>query len=189
MKLIDATYFNDEISLPANKYSDLDSFIERFGRELLIKLFGYTLYKLIDAYDPDNKTDTEQRIRDIIEGKEFTENDRTYKWNGLVNTEKVSVIAYYVYVHYLRQKETQTTTTGESKNKKVNSVSASPAYKMSNAWSCMNILIGPYCLYSDYYPGGMTDYYNSLFYFMSKNYDIYPEWEWSEMGSVNSFDL
>jgi len=189
MSLIDASYFWGEINLPANKYSDLDSFIERFEKELIVKLFGYTLYKLINAYNPDKPTDTDQRIRDIIEGKEFTLNEQTYKWNGLRNTEKVSVIAYYVYVHYMRGIETQTTTTGESKNKKVNSVSVSPVQKISNAWTQMRILIGPYCLQAEYYPGYSTDYYNSLFFFMSNFYDTYPEWEWSEIGSINSFDL
>lgn len=189
MTLIDASYFWGEINLPNNKYSDLDSFIERFEKELLIKLFGYTLYKLISAYDPDNPTGTDQRIRDIIEGKEFILNDKTYKWNGLRNSEKISVIAYYIYVHYMRSIETQTTTTGESKNKKVNSIPVSPAQKISNAWIRLQKLIGPYCLTASYYPGGMNEYYNSLFYFMSDNYDTYPEWEWSEIGSVNTFDL
>ena len=94
MSLIDATYFKNDINLPSETYGNLSGFIAKFEKELLIRLFGYGLYKLINAYNAETSP---QRIKDIVVGKEFTDGDYTYKWNGLVNAEKVSIIAYYVY--------------------------------------------------------------------------------------------
>jgi hypothetical protein len=198
MPLIDFTYFKDEINLPEMTYGSEDgyggylTYIERYEKEILIKLFGYEIYKLIAAYDPASPGDTEQRIRDIIEGKEFTVSNYTYKWNGLVNTSKVSIIAYYVYYYIIRDQVSNSSTTGQVENQKENGVVVSPKFKMSNAWDKMQRLIGE-CFRGEYYADVNyffdEEYYNSLYFFMSDNYNTYPEWRYGYIGSVNAFDL
>lgn len=182
MSLIDNTYFTAEINLPSEKYGQLTAFISRCEKEILVKLFGYTLYKLIAAYD---KATSPQRIKDIVEGKEFELDGKTYNWNGLINSDKISILAFYVYYHYQRYKLSTTSTTGEVKDKHENSESIELSNKIAMAWHRMVVLIGDYH-HSSY---NLSEYFNSLHYFMEANYAAYPEWEYTEIGEVNSFDL
>lgn len=183
MSLIDATYFKNDINLPSETYGNLTGFIAKFEKELLIRLFGYGLYKLIAAYDSAHPTETAQRIRDIIEGKEFTDGDYTYKWNGLVNTEKESIIAYYIYYHVMRDRVSQTSTTGEIIPAHENAEAIEIQAKVQSAWRKMLELIGEISQ-------GSWTYQNSLYNFMAKNNADYPEWQYEPMGgTVNMFDL
>lgn len=181
--LIDYTYFVDDINVPdANgTYSTLDDFITKFEKKYLIRVLGYTLYKLIAAYDSAHPEASEQRIRDIIEGKEFQSDDLvfTYKWNGLKNTDLISPIAYYVYYHHQVSKITHTSTSGEKKNAIENSQPVETSFKLYDAWNNMVDLTGK-----------INDYkVDSLYYFMYKNADTYPEWEFEEFDYINSFGI
>jgi hypothetical protein len=187
MPLIDKTYFVGDISIPAKTYDNLDLFIARYEKELLIRLFGMDIYTLIAAYNPEDEPATPENILDIIKGKEFIENDITYRWNGLINTEKISPIAYYVYYHYMRHSVSHTSTTGEIKSKHKHSDPADITNKVSLAWFKLKELIGEHG-YLGYHIDNYT-YYNSLFYFMNKNLESYPTWRCTYIGSVNSFDL
>lgn len=197
MSLIDTTYFTGPINIPANVIGDvvdnseIEGFITRYEREILIKLFGYEIYKLIAAYNSNTPENTPQRIRDIIEGKEFELSGREYKWNGLINDEKVSIIAYYVYVMYMRDAQTHTSTTGENEPNYEFASKVHAGQKISYAWSKMSELIGevPFdiTIYTQIY--NLNEYYSSLFFFMSNFYSTYPDWLWSEIGTVNNFDL
>ena len=191
MSLIDRDYFYGDINLPASKYDSKDDFINKYEKELLIKLFGYTLYKLIAAYDKDNPTASPERIRDIVTGKEFEMDGYTYKWNGLINEEKVSPIAYYVYYYYLKDKQTATTNTGEAKTEKINAINTTSNQKLTQAWSKLKEIIGPFDIgyMISGIPFDMNEYYQSLFFFMYHNFDTYPEWQYSDIGSVNILDL
>lgn len=180
MSLIDATYFKNDINLPSETYGNLTGFITKFEKELLIRLFGYGLYKLISSYNAET---SEQRIKDIVEGKEFTDGDYTYKWNGLVNTEKVSIIAYYVYYYVMRDRVSQSTTTGEIIPGHENAEAIEIQAKVQSAWVKMLELIGETSQ-------GSWTYQNSLYNFMAKYNADYSEWQYKPIGgTVNMFDL
>ena len=191
MSLINQTYFVGEINIPVKTYGNIDTFISRYEREILIKLFGYTLYKLISAYSSTNPSASPQRIRDIIEGKEFELDGFIYKWNGLINPEKESIIAYYVYYHYVRSQQSHTSTTGETKDNHENANNVEVFPKIQYAWNKMLRLIGDQSL--DIPDMSMkyeyNEYFNSLMFFMMQNYSDYPEWQWQIIESVNAFDL
>lgn len=188
MSLIDDTYFINDIALPSNTYSDYSDMITRFEREFLIKAFGYDLYKLINVYDSDNPTTSSQRIRDIVEGKEFTVSSYTYKWEGLINSQKDSPIAYYVYCQIMLNNQTHTTTIGENALEYENAQRANVNAKVSRAWARMKEQLGEFFIYN--IPAfGDELYNNSLFFFMSLNWSTYPEWRWDNFGSINDFDL
>jgi hypothetical protein len=182
MALIDQTYFIGDINLPAKTYGNMNSFIAKFEKEFLIKIFGYGLYKLIAAYNPENTGVTQQRIRDIIEGKDYMIGSYTYRWNGLINADKVSPIAYYVYINYMRDQVSKTTTTGEVKDVHENAIRVETSQKIQKASYSMQKLLGE-LYYSDH------EYYSSLHFFMMNNYVDYPEYQYMPMGSTNAFDL
>lgn len=171
MALIDQTYFNFDISLPAGNYSDLPGWIDRFESELLRNLLGDALSQLVLNYDSET---SEQRIKDIVEGKEFEIDDSVIMWNGLVNSEKKSLIAYYVYTQYLRYNVTTTTPTGERKSKNENSNPADQSFKMWRA-------------HRKYFGEAQT-----LLSFIDENIELYPEFVQPEFipgGNLNAFDI
>lgn len=175
MSLIDKTYFVKDINIPDSDYSDLTNYITRYEKEILIKLLGYELATLVLAY---NVSTSPQRIKDIVEGKEYTIGEYTVKWNGLKNTDLVSLIAYYVFYWWARNNATFTGTTGEMYSKGENALNAELSQRISNAWLRMEDLAQ-----STEYP------YHSLYMFLSENESDYPEWVFTPIGNVNGFDL
>ncbi len=139
--LIDSTYFVGEISLPANvltgDLADISPYIVKYEREALIELLGYTLYKVlkveIEAASYTTKWDR------LVNGHEY---EITYlgdthlvKWNGLINTELVSLLAYYIFNKYMRFHITHTSGFGELMQNAENATKTSPSTRMVNAWN------------------------------------------------------
>jgi len=166
MSLIDNTYLILDANLPASDYSDLDAYIARYEKEILIKLLGYELWKLVDAYDG-----TPGVITDLVEGKEYTVDDELRKWNGFINDDKKSLIAYYVCCQWIINKHTALQTTGMMKLKSENAENASPALKVVNAWRHMYAL------------------YYSCVDFLIENKDDYPTWVLTAIDNLNQFDI
>jgi hypothetical protein len=114
MSLIDSTYFVGDIALPnldevPNTFQDT---MDRYEEEILKKLLGYQLYNAFIAGIAVEPT-PDQKWLDLRDGAEFTFDfcgeTITQKWNGLINTDKVSLISYYVY--YQHRYENISTTT------------------------------------------------------------------------------
>lgn len=134
MSLIDETYFIHEIDLPVNNYTDIQGFIDIFEPEVLERALGYRLAKDVLAY---NET-TPSPIKELVEGGEFTDmNGNILKWNGIINSNKKSFVAYYTYYYYRRSKVTYTTQIGEVKAKSENSIDAEIGNKIMRAWMLM----------------------------------------------------
>ena len=182
MSLIDSSYFIHDINIPTGQFSDLQGFINRYEPEILTDLLGYELAKEVIAYDAET---SDQRIIDLVEGKEYTVKanggrDQLIKWGGLINAEKKSLIAYYVYYWDMRAKATHTATVGEVKRKGENSVNAEQNAKIMNAWTRMLSLFG-FCGQANTEPSALN--------FLDANAADYPEWMFTPRGSVNAFDL
>ena len=178
MSLIDTTYFVRDCNLPAGALNTIASSITRYERDILIHILGYDLYKLVAAYDVSSSP---QRVRDIVEGKEYIEGNYSVKWNGLVNSDKVSILAYYVYIQYLRDKSLTFQNVGTVGATTENSVVVSPAPLIQRASARMIGLIG--CPVDDIYAP-------TLYNFMSNaGSAVYPEWIYNEIRLENSFGL
>ena len=177
--LIDSTYFINDIIVPTSSDNSavLTTFITKYEREVLIKLFGYELYKLVAAYENPGST---QRIIDIVEGKEYTVGSTTIKWNGLINDEKISLIAYYVYYYWMRNLASTSSLIGEIISNSDNAINVSIDSKLSYSWhKCFELY------------GGVNNKWDSesCYNFLVNNESTYPEWEFKELGSVNLFNL
>lgn len=137
MSLIDSTYFSGEINLPGGSLSgdlaDIDDYITRYEKEALIDILGYTLYKDFIA----NPSDT--RWTRFSAGYEYSIDylgeSHLVKWNGLVNTEKVSLLAFYIYYKYVEFHVTHTSGFGELLQKAENADKISVSQKRVNAWN------------------------------------------------------
>lgn len=175
MSLIDSTYFKIEINAPDDIYSNIQDYIDRYEPEILRSLLGYELYELVIAENP-----TEQRILDLRDGVEYSVNGIQYKWNGFKNEEKISLIAYYVAYWYMRLNISETSTVSELQVNPENANIANPSLKVQMIWMLLSELYG-----SNIHP----EKYESAYGFLNYHSEDYPEWNFSELGSVNAFDL
>jgi uncharacterized protein YciU (UPF0263 family) len=141
--LIDTTYFVGEISLPGSAlsgdYADILPYIAKYEREALIELLGYTLYKELKAeIDADPQVFTTKWSR-LVNGHEYEieylGDTHLVKWNGLVNDDKISLLAYYIYFKYVQFHVTHTSGFGELIQAAENAAKVSPGQKMVNAWN------------------------------------------------------
>ncbi len=174
MSLISKAYFVKDINIPESEYSDLTAYIARYEKEILIQMFGYELWKLVDAYIMGDTG----VIADLVEGKEYEVDGYTVKWNGLINSDKVSLISYYVFYWWARNNATFTSSMGELKSVGENAEAARLIQRMNNAWERLEHLAQ-----STNYP------YESLYTFLTENKSDYPEWVFTALGNINGFDL
>lgn len=172
MSLTDVTYFDTVfLSIPNGSFDNRQDFIDHYEPLIVNEIFGYELGKLILAYDSGT---SEQRIKDIVEGKEYTNNDDILtKWIGLLNDDKRSLISNYVYYWWMRTTATDTSNNGEIKVLNENSNNTTPAMKLDKVWT------------------DFVEMCNELLCFMYEFEDDYPEWVDPARTTerVNAFDL
>jgi hypothetical protein len=144
MATIDASYFFGELNVAQKSDSSvggsLSIFIDEHEERLLTGLFGYELYKayktgiaVLPTPDP--------KWTDIRDGKEYTNRSGILtKWKGLKFTDgtaKKSLVANYVYWHWMQNEISVTTGTGEKVASNQNAINAPSAVKMVRAWNQM----------------------------------------------------
>lgn len=140
MSLIDQSYFQAELviaNLGSNSNSaNLDLFIKKYEKEVLIKLLGLKTYE-------DFKTATNPSIplvspwKELVEGENYTYDGKLRQWIGFVNDEKQSIIANYVYFHWNRNLAYQSVGIGTVQQKAENANVVSPIQKMVRSWNEM----------------------------------------------------
>ena len=187
MSLIDSDYFVNEIALPEGKYAVIQAFINRYEDQAIFDLFGYELGTLVIAY---NITTSPQRIKDIVEGKEYTISsdafykpsggDTIIKWKGLVNTEKKSLLAYWIYYWWCREHESFATNVGGAKSKLENANNVGFGEKAAYAWHEMLKLYGQI---------NQPEIIPSCFNFMNEFQTTYPEWVFAPKGNINRLGI
>lgn len=165
MPLIDETYFIGELNIPNTDRPSVSEALMHFiavrEKELLTDLLGYEAYKDFLA------NPATQKWLDLKNGKEYTINDKLYKWEGLIEANNQSLIACYVYYWWTRNAVSVSTGIGETKPLSENAVSASPADKMVKAWNMM------------------SDKIRMLFHFLYYNADVYGDWDYYMHWSVD----
>lgn len=137
MPLIDKTYFVGDLNIPSignqGVEEKLNALIIKYEAECLQKLLGYETWKAFTAgliVDP-----VAEKWTNLKNGVEFTAwNSRSQKWIGFVNSEKQSILANYVYFHWLQSEATFTSGVGESIPMTENAIRTSPGDKQQAAW-------------------------------------------------------
>jgi hypothetical protein len=177
---IDKTYFTGSINLPGSAldgtYAVIANYITQYEKKILIKLLGYTLYKELVA----NYNASSGKWYDFINGVEYTVGDYTVKWNGLINSDKISLLAYFTYFHFVRDNVTSTSVIGEILNNSENSTRISPADKQVHAW---NQGLELYGRVSDH---SLTP---SAYNYLKNHTDDFPLWVFTELAPINAFEI
>jgi hypothetical protein len=177
MSLTTSAYYVNDVNIPDGTYSGLAASITRYEPEILRQLLGYDLAKLVLAY---NVNTSSQIIKDIVEGKDYTEGSNTIHWNGLLNTEKVSILSYYVYINHIRDNAVTFQAVGAVGSKAEGGVTVTTGVLMQKAGYRLRELAG----YQ-----GQDPYAPSLYNFMAKHESSYPTWLWNEFKPFNTFGI
>lgn len=192
MRIIDETYFKGNIAIP-NIEKDLDSFlssyVDRYEKEILIFLLGYNMYTdLMEAMEEatlPNKWDA------ILNGATFnvTINGKLIncEWIGLKNDSKISLIAYYVFFHYLRDNANQFTGLSVIKSDAENADVIDPNNKLVWAWNQARNLAGCYdheLKYATSFIYNRDE--NTLFSYLANNISDYQKWHYKPMLLMNT---
>jgi len=200
---IDSTYFTGELAIPnAANEAGLTQAITQYEKEILISLLGYKLYSLLLA-DLSNGEPQTQKYIDLVNGAEFTHTfggvDYTLKWDGLINTGKISLIAYYVYYKYVERNISAFYGTGVSMaNTQEGWSRVSPESKMINAWERIRELYGKIPpQYKRYYNRpvlgaevpGVLELSGSAYNFLLTNIADYPDWVFTPLWNMNQFGI
>lgn len=214
MAFIDNTYFVGEIAIPNqtgvnSNANSISQAINQYEKEILISLLGYKLYSLLIAdLNVEGKPQT-QIYKDLVNGAEFDHtlgNQTTLlRWNGLVNLELQSLIAYYTYYKFVEREVTHLSgigiiSTGGDKSSRASSVN-----KMVNAWDRMRSLYGKippeykkysenhYHLYGSQMVGIYSpytfDFEPSAYNFLFAKKESYPDWRFTPIWGINSFGI
>lgn len=198
MALITNDYFINDIALPnldeiQNTFEDvLDRYQEKYMRDLL----GYQLYKLFDAAvlggEPyDSEWDA------LINGAEFSfefcGETVTELWNGLVNSEEISLLSYFTYYEQRQNSLSTTTSINEVQGIPENAVKINDSRKMVIAYNKGLELYGEVPLLSGFNKYSDTyEYYNdkpSAFNFLNANRVNYPNWVFKPLLRANTFGI
>ena len=212
--ITDESYFINDIAIAGTNIpgilAGLNSSINKREPEALISVLGYELYQLYIA------NPAVQIYKDILDGKEFSfefcGKTVTRKWVGLANNEKISLLTYYTYVYYEKDRNTVNSSIGFVKPKPENAVQDNPRLEFVNAWNQYIFQKGDHskinkCSGRSYLRGRRyrpdTSYFDkfdlttyeflnddpSLFNFLLANVDDYPTWEFTPEKNINVFDL
>jgi hypothetical protein len=131
--LINSSFFVAELNIPNSDdtrvLEKINHFIAKYEPECLLKCFGYSLFKAFG-------NESSQRMTDLLEGCEYVDAvGDTQFWKGLVFEDNRSLIANYIYYHFMESSVTQTTGTSVSLNKPEAGVNYAPVDKMVSAWN------------------------------------------------------
>jgi hypothetical protein len=214
--IIDNTYFEKGwLFIPNNKdtnaepvgsgsaQSEIDFFITEYERELLLNALGVTLFNELEAELP---TLTTQKWIDLVDGKDYTINSKTKRWNGLKGANQQSLIAFYVYCQYLRNDNSTYLTTGIGQNTANNAERSDPSPKFVKSWTrFLSQYQGNY--YNNGYPtviynrSGMVglDYYGSdnievnMFQYLTDQNELtptdFPDFEFKFYETYNTMGI
>lgn len=184
--LIDSSYFNNDINLPgkvlSGDYEVITQYIAKYEQEVLLMLLGYSLYKEFKA-EIDAGTFSAKWLA-FKDGAEYTVNfgstDHTIKWNGLVNSDKTSLIAYYIYYQYMRDNISLTTDIGEVYGTSENSERTNPGNKITYAYN----------KFVDLY-GKLMDgvFVPSAYRYLYENESDFDLWVFTPVEKINNYGI
>lgn len=139
MSFTDSTYYRNSISIPVGTYSDLTQFIAQYEKEVLMGLLGYDLYtEMMAAYAAFIAVPSVPlpvKWANLINGAVYAYGSQNVKWNGLINSDKVSFLSYYVYCQYLKAKQFPYQQTGAVHPKNENSQVVDGIANHTAAWN------------------------------------------------------
>lgn len=131
--LVNQSFFVRDINIPNTEKEPTKqrvvSFIEKYEPQCLLNLLGYPLFKVFGS-------EVSPRMTDLLGGAEYIDfNGNTRKWEGLVHDINQSLIAYYIYYHYIYHTVQSFNNNSMTINKVDGAVNVSPGDMMVTTWN------------------------------------------------------
>lgn len=171
MSFINSSYFENEINIPIDSFSQdiIVNNILRYENEILKYLLGYQLWdELINDLDPEGDPQT-QKFVSLVDGSDFSfdfnGNTINTRWEGFRNIDKISLISYYVYYKYRKDNDYHYSGNSQTEPINENSKVIPYAYKLSNIWNLMIRLYGETPnQHSENYLNPVNPYFSDYYY-------------------------
>lgn len=177
---VDTTYFQGTLNVP-----NLDNLFTKSGFEIVMKedeinllndLFGTFMFSAMPK-TWSTESPLSDRWNKLYNGADYTYNGKQYHWKGMkttIESNKYSIVAYFVYYNWLRRNTTVTTANGEQNNTSEAAKPASSINKQVRVWNTM------------------VDWGNELYQYLQANVNDYPEWQyhkWCNLRKINHFNI
>lgn len=164
MSIIKQSAFSGKFKLPVSQSTDLQAVIDDYEKEVIEKIFDYTLATEILSYSNNSS----QRIKDLVNGAEYVcLSGMNKKFEGLKK-----LITAYVYQAYLHDISSSIQNVAVVSSSVENGVNVGYSAKISKAW------------------GEITHLLNMCNEFMYVNSGTYPEYIYNKkLISTNQFSL
>lgn len=124
-------------SITPTSITQLTAEIDEREYEFVLSFLGYEqTEELFSQFESDGtwKETALQKWKDLVDGAVFEEK----KWKGLrysIGTQKISIIAYYVFFYYLKEDYAKYSTTGIQVAQSENAINQMPNEKQASAWN------------------------------------------------------
>jgi len=204
MNYTDYTYFTGDIDITFENQDPTGftrDYITPLEEEISVRVMGRKLYNESQAGIIEPTPD--QKWLDLRDGVEFDVEFEgiTYpvKWNGLQNTEKKSLLSYYIYAEWLSKNYKQLLGTGVAIAKKKNATTTDVREYILQSQSKAKALIGDYPVKSDKYQNVILIddidvdlikiFEPTLFNFLYHKRADYPSWVFTPYEFGNYFDI
>jgi hypothetical protein len=175
------TYFKGLIDIPFDNKDTSEfeaNYLDVYEKEILTRFLGYTLYK--EFTEALNAGSPAQKWVDLLEGAEYTVTvdgiDYTVLWNGLQNSDKISLITDWVYFRWLQENNEQLTGLGVSSANKENATDYDPNFKLVQAHNRCVSLAGN---------EDNDELAPTLYNFIYNNEANYDKWVFTELETIN----
>lgn len=124
---------NDLSARPTGQGGAKDSvqyFIDVYERELLINFLGVDLYNELVTVYPNISDVGNEKWYNLVNGTDYVKDGISYRFDGLLGSNKNSLISAYIYCKYLENDNSYYSTTGIIKQtaNNVNQFDPSPKY-------------------------------------------------------------
>ena len=188
MYIINPDYFQKQYTIPNIDEMDsknatvLEICIDQYVRVCLQNALGFNLWKELDLNIKDGVLDSgaPQKWLDLVNGKTYTKDGKTFTWKGLIYTEgiyKGSLLVPFVYYQFLKENVSLLTGTGEKVLDASNAIGVNSTQRMVMSWNdfvnkyqgqCFNYSVNRYyhdgVLVEDYFTGNDSEQVNLIQY-------------------------
>jgi hypothetical protein len=228
VNLIDSSYFEKgNLFIPNNKdvntspvgsptnESDLDFFVVEYERQFLLNALGITLYEELQVAllklpfsedtNPPSLLTASQKWVDLVNGITYTNPQGVKKrWDGLKGFNKQSVIAFFIYMEYLRNYNERFTTVGVVRSDAQNATNYDATPKYIKAYQTFleqyqsDVTTNPVAMVNEFSSVGL-DWFGSekanvsLLQFLTDSNDLdataFPDFEFKLYREQNSFGI
>ena len=120
--------------------TNIDNYIDKYEEQFLKNAIGYTNYQSLSTAigaDPTLVNPSNAIWNDLVNGKVYSYEGMDVEWKGLkqvYGTIKHSLIANFVFYHYLTDDVSDYTTTGVQSNTAENATGQSPNLLLTQVW-------------------------------------------------------